>query len=313
MRQRGKFLVADTLRVARDMKVSNTSAGDVRVDPWLGTMVHVVASRQNRPNLPSSGCPFCVGGLEAPEPYTVKSIANRWPPMPNERCEVVLYTSDHDARLATLPAAQLSALIDLWAQRTESLGARNDVDYVLVFENSGREVGATIDHPHGQIYAFDHVPDRPARRLAAGWKPDPTTDRLISQRDGWAATVPSSSPYPLAVEIAPIERLPDLMSMNAEQRFGFGAILQDVLARIEQLHGGPTPTMMWFNQRPTLDGKRARDVEGYADAWFNVEIVSPWRAAGVMRYIAAAEVATGEYFNPVVPEQLASRLRDASR
>ncbi|NCV96398.1 MAG: hypothetical protein EBW27_00125 [Acidimicrobiia bacterium] len=225
----------------------------------------------------------------------------------------MMYTSDHDARLATLPATQLSALIDLWAQRTEALGARHDVDYVLIFENSGREVGATIDHPHGQIYAFDHVPDRPARRLAAGWKPDPTTDRLIVQRDGWAATVPSSSPYPLAIEIAPIERVPDLVSMNVEQRAGFGVILQDVLSRIERLHDGPTPTMMWFNQRPTVIATRARDVDGYADAWFNVEIVSPWRAPGVMRYIAAAEVATGEYFIPVVPEQLASRLRDASR
>ncbi|NCW90579.1 MAG: hypothetical protein EBV80_00330 [Acidimicrobiia bacterium] len=243
----------------------------------------------------------------------MKSIANRWPPMPSERCEVVMYTSDHDARLATLPATQLSALIDLWAQRTEALGARHDVDYVLIFENSGREVGATIDHPHGQIYAFDHVPDRPARRLAAGWKPDPTTNRLIVQRDGWAATVPSSSPYPLAIEIAPIERVPDLVSMNVEQRAGFGVILQDVLSRIERLHDGPTPTMMWFNQRPTVIATRARDVDGYADAWFNVEIVSPWRAPGVMRYIAAAEVATGEYFIPVVPEQLASRLRDASR
>ena len=297
------------------MKTEPTThqSSDVRVDPWLGTMVHVVASRQNRPNLPSAGCPFCVGGLEAPEPYTVKSITNRWPPMPSERCEVVMYTSDHDARLATLPATQLSALIDLWAQRTEALGARHDVDYVLIFENSGREVGATIDHPHGQIYAFDHVPDRPARRLAAGWKPDPTTDRLIVQRDGWAATVPSSSPYPLAIEIAPIERVPDLVSMNVEQRAGFGVILQDVLSRIERLHDGPTPTMMWFNQRPTVIATRARDVDGYADAWFNVEIVSPWRAPGVMRYIAAAEVATGEYFIPVVPEQLASRLRDASR
>ncbi|MGA1261946.1 MAG: galactose-1-phosphate uridylyltransferase, partial [Ilumatobacteraceae bacterium] len=134
------------------MKTEPTThqSSDVRVDPWLGTMVHVVASRQNRPNLPSAGCPFCVGGLEAPEPYTVKSISNRWPPMPSERCEVVMYTSDHDARLATLPATQLSALIDLWAQRTEALGARHDVDYVLIFENSGREVGATIDHPHGQ-------------------------------------------------------------------------------------------------------------------------------------------------------------------
>jgi len=285
---------------------------DLRRDPWLGTMVHVVASRQKRPNLPSSGCPFCVGGLEAPEPYTVKVIPNRWPPMPDERCEVVLYTSDHDARLATLSTTNMRELIDVWAQRTTELGARDDVDFVLIFENSGREVGATIDHPHGQIYAFDHVPERPRKRLAAGWKPDPTRDRLIVEHDGWVATVPYSSAYPLAVEIAPVERLADLASADAAQRRAFGEILQDVLRRIEALHDGPTPTMMWFNQAPSVRGARSRDIEGLADAWLNVEIVSPWRAPQVMRYIAAAEVATSEYFIPVVPEDLAARLSQAS-
>jgi len=285
---------------------------DLRRDPWLGTMVHVVASRQKRPNLPSSGCPFCVGGLEAPEPYTVKVIPNRWPPMPDERCEVVLYTSDHDARLATLSTTNMRELIDVWVQRTTELGARDDVDFVLIFENSGREVGATIDHPHGQIYAFDHVPERPRKRLAAGWKPDPTRDRLIVEHDGWVATVPYSSAYPLAVEIAPVERLADLASADAAQRRAFGEILQDVLRRIEALHDGPTPTMMWFNQAPSVRGARSRDIEGLADAWLNVEIVSPWRAPQVMRYIAAAEVATSEYFIPVVPEDLAARLSQAS-
>lgn len=284
---------------------------DVRTDPWLGTLVHVVASRQNRPNLPSTGCPFCIGGLEASEPYSVKVIPNRWPPMPDGRCEVVLYTSNHDERLGTLASGNAVELVDVWAERTELLGARDDVDFVLVFENSGRDVGATIDHPHGQIYAFDHVPDRSRKRLAAGWKPDPTSDRLIVERDGWAATVPHVSAYPLAVEIAPVERLADLPSMSSAQRAAFAAILQDVLLRIERLHDGATPTMMWFNQRPTVDKTRADDIDGYHDAWFNVEIVSPWRAPNVMRYIAAAEVATGEYFVPVVPEDLAERLRCA--
>jgi UDPglucose--hexose-1-phosphate uridylyltransferase len=59
---------------------------------------------------------------------------------------------------------------------------------------------------------------------------------------------------------------------------------------------------MWLNQRPTV-----RD--GHDDAWFNIEIVSPWRSAGVARFIAAAEVACQEYFNPIVPEDLAARLR----
>ena len=284
---------------------------DQRVDPWLGTLVHVVASRQNRPNLPSAECPFCVGGLEASEPYVVKTIPNRWPPMPDSRCDVVLYSSNHDARLSNLPTENVLALVEMWAERTAQLGARDDVDYVLVFENSGREVGATIDHPHGQIYAFDHVPDRPRRRLAAGWKPDPTSDRLIVEREGWAATVPFISAYPIAIEVAPVERRPDLASLSAVERRGFAAILQDVLQRIEILHGEPAPTMMWFNQRPTVSSARAREIEGIDDAWFNVEIVSPWRSPRVMRYIAAAEVATNEYFVPVVPEELATRLRDA--
>ena len=63
---------------------------------------------------------------------------------------------------------------------------------------------------------------------------------------------------------------------------------------------------MWLNQRPTT-------ATGHDDAWFNIELVSPWRAPGVLRFIAAAEVASNEYFNPVDPADLASRLRALAR
>ncbi len=72
-------------------------------------------------------------------------------------------------------------VIDLWADRTARLGARDDVDYVLVFENRGREVGATIAHPHCQIYAFDHVPSRQSCRLSAGVG----AVRLAGRRERW--------------------------------------------------------------------------------------------------------------------------------
>jgi UDPglucose--hexose-1-phosphate uridylyltransferase len=166
------------------MTVSTT---DLRVDPHLQTRVHYVGSRQARPNLPSSGCPFCPGGLEAPEAYDVRWFTNRWPAMPGDRCEVVLYTSDHDATFASLGVDGAGRVIDLWAQRTAELGARDDVDYVLVFENRGAEVGATMTHPHGQIYCL-----RPRAGSFGGdsmspWRPDPRPgDRLvIDHRDGW--------------------------------------------------------------------------------------------------------------------------------
>jgi UDPglucose--hexose-1-phosphate uridylyltransferase len=277
---------------------------ETRIDPFTGTVVHVVGSRQERPNLPSTGCPFCVGGREAPEPYDVRWFPNRWPAMDGDRCEVVLYTSDHDATFWSLGIDGARRVVDLWADRTAELGARSDVDYVLVFENRGAEVGATIAHPHGQIYAYDHVPARQATRLHAGWHPDKSPgERSVAHVDGWSAWVPYAPMFPLAVEVAPDDRVPDLVAMGDAARDGFAAILIDVLGRFDRLYDQPLPYMMWLNQRPSV-------ADGYDDAWFNVEIVSPWRSAGVQRFIAAAEIASEEYFNPVVPEQLAAELRE---
>ena len=275
---------------------------EVRVDPTLGTVVHVVGTRQARPNLPSTGCPFCVGGLEAPEPYDVRWFTNRWPAMEGDRCEVVLYTSQHDATFESLGVNGARKVIDLWADRTELLGKRDDVDYVLVFENRGPEVGATIAHPHGQIYAYDHVPSRQHRRLAGGWKPDTHPgDRLVVEHDRWQVSVPFAPTFPLALEIAPLDFVTDLPSMSGETRDGLAVTLTDVFGRLDRLFDQPLPYMMWLNQRPATNG--------YDDAWFNIEVVSPWRSAGVQRFIAAAEVASDEFFNPVTPEDVAERLR----
>jgi UDPglucose--hexose-1-phosphate uridylyltransferase len=279
---------------------------EMRIDPVSGTVVHVVGMRQDRPNLPSSGCPFCVGGIEAPDPYDVRWFPNRWPAMEGDRCEVVLYTADHDATFSELGVPGARRVVDLWADRTAVLGAREDVDYVLEFENRGREVGATIAHPHGQIYAYDHVPRRQATRLAGGWTPDKSPDdRLVIEVDGWCAWVPHAPTFPVAIELAPLRRVADLPSMSDGDRDTFSALLVDVLGRLDQLFGTPLPYMMWLNQRPTV-------VDGFDDAWFNVEIVSPWRSCGVQRYIAAAEVASEEFFNPIVPEDLAEQLRRLS-
>lgn len=275
----------------------------IRVDPHLGTVVNVVASRQGRPNLPSSGCPFCVGGLEAPDPYEVRAFPNRWPALNEGACEVVLYTPEHDATFFSIGAHGARRVIDLWAERTVALRERPDGEYVLVFENRGAEVGATIAHPHGQIYAFDHVPSRQARLFAAGWEPEADPgDRLVREAHGWRVWTRFASVFPVSLCVAPTERVPDLASMNDEQRDGLAEVLVDLFAALDRLYGAPLPYMMWFNQAPRSD-------HGWPATWCHMEIVSPWRAANLPRFIAAAEVATEEYFNPVDPADVARRLR----
>ena len=278
-------------------------ARDIRTDTYLGTVVHVVADRQNRPNLPIAGCPFCVGGLEAPEPYSVRSFPNRWPALEEGYCEVVLYSPNHEATFGTLTADEALSVVNLWAQRTQALREMPNGEYVIVFENRGAEIGATISHPHGQIYAFDHVPPRPARMIAAGWEPVvASAEHVILEVDGWRVFSEYAAVYPVSVRIAPIHRIADLADMNAVDRAILAATLVRVFTALDALFDAPLPYMMWINQAP-----RTRD--DWPDAWFNIEIVSPWRAQGLPRFIAGVEVASGEFFNPVDPADVAARLR----
>jgi UDPglucose--hexose-1-phosphate uridylyltransferase len=281
---------------------------DRRVDALTGARVRVVAARQDRPNQPRTDqCPFCVGGLEAPDTYEVKAFANRWPPMPDQRAEIVLYTPDHDATFASLGRPGARRVVDLWAERTATLGARDDVDYVLVFENRGPEVGATIPHPHGQIYAFDEIPPVPARELAAdgcSLCAAPIADLLVSQVGGWRVSVPAASEWPYGLLVATDAHLPDLPSLDDDDRDDLADGLVDIFGRLDRLFSAPMPYMAWFHQRPTDGGT-------WPNAHVHLHIAPLYRSPGTARFVAAAEVGAGIYFNPVAPEAAAAALRDA--
>jgi UDPglucose--hexose-1-phosphate uridylyltransferase len=280
------------------------SAWDLRVDVHTGVRTYVVGSRQERPNLPAAGCPFCPGGLEAPEPYEVRWFANRWPAMPDARCEVILYAPEHEATFWSLGADGARQVVDLWAERSAELGAREDVAYVLPFENRGAEVGATITHPHGQIYAFDFTPDLPLRELERGCLFAEPEDRLVSTAPGWRAWVPEAPIFPYGLVLVPDDPVPDLPSLHDAGRDGLARLLVDVLERFDRLFDAQTPYMLWIHQRP-FDGRE------WPSARLHLEIVSPWRASEVTRFVAAGELGSGVYFDPVAPEAAAQSLREA--
>ena len=280
----------------------------MRTDPLTGQQVAVVDERQARPNLPSTDCPFCPGGLEAPEPYDVRWFPNRWPSFHDDRCQIVLYTPEHDATFWSLGVAGARRVVDLWAERTATLGARPDVAYVLVFENRGPEVGATIPHPHGQIYAFDAVPTVPAAELAGGacalCAAEPPGDRLVAEVGGWRAEVPWAPSWPFELRVTPVEHVADLPSLADAGRHGLATVLVDVLGRLDRLFDAPMPYMMWFHQRPTDGGD-------WPTAHLHLHVAPYLRAPGTPRFMAGGELGSGVHFNPVAPEEAAARLREA--
>ena len=100
---------------------------DVRRDRRTGADVWFSGGRQQRPNLPVASCPFCPGGLESPDHYEVRWFPNRWPPLGEDRCEVLLFGPEHDGSLAALGREGVRRVVDLWAERTTVQGGRPDV------------------------------------------------------------------------------------------------------------------------------------------------------------------------------------------
>jgi UDPglucose--hexose-1-phosphate uridylyltransferase len=313
-------------------------AGELRFDPLTATWVNIVGHRQARPNLPERGCPFCVGGLEAPEPYDVRWFPNRWPALaPGARvdlaaaeaagttvlpaagaCEVVLFSPEHEQSLATLPGAHVRRVVDVWAARTTALLARPEIEYVLVFENRGRDVGATIDHPHGQIYGYPFVPPAPAREgevarargcaVCAELKAELADGaRIVTEAGDWVAWVPFASEYSYGMRLAPRTHVGSIPACSDDLRDDLAHVLTDALARYDRLWPSPEPRylfpyLLWFHQAPAAGG----------DEWHvHAHLAPPLRAPGVPRYVASGELGSGTFSNPVVPEHAAAALRSA--
>ena len=97
------------------------SEAELLIDPLTGANVVVTPWRQARPNLPDGPCPFCPGGLEAPEPYDVRHIPNRWPALPGGRHEVVLHGPDHDSSFPALGEERTALVVERWSARTAAL------------------------------------------------------------------------------------------------------------------------------------------------------------------------------------------------
>ena len=278
-----------------------------RIDPLSGAPAWMVPARQDRPNLPADRCPFCVGGIEAPGEYEVLAFANRWPPFDDGRAEIVLYTSQHESSFADLSPDQARRVVDLWAERSAALGARDDVSYVLVFENRGPEVGATIAHPHGQIYAFDIVPPVVVNEYATAQSTAfsvPSGDAVVATHGEWSAWVPLAASWPYELVLAPATDVPDLPSLNDNERSNLASLLIDCIGRLDALFDAPMPFMMWFHQRPFDDVERP-------PLRVHAHIAPLLRSPGTQRFVAAGELGSGVWFNPVEPTTAAAQLREA--
>jgi UDPglucose--hexose-1-phosphate uridylyltransferase len=320
---------------------------ELRWNSVLGEHVIVSTGRQGRTFLPPPEyCPLCptaapdAFATEIPAAeYEIAVFENRFPSFrpdapavaddsPLERraraegvCEVIVYTPAHDATLASLSERQARHLVEVWTERYRELAARPEVAYVFIFENRGQEIGVTLTHPHGQIYAFPYVPPRVEQEHAAADAHAATTGRclhcdvvagdmkaavrVVAQDDGFVAYVPFAARVPYEVHVTAIEHRPSLLDLADAERDGLARILRRVQATYDALWDRPMPYTMSMHQAATGGMTRAGD-------HLHVEFMPPYRSRDRLKYLASVETGAGSYINDTSPEEKAAELRAAA-
>jgi UDPglucose--hexose-1-phosphate uridylyltransferase len=314
-------------------------ASELRRDRLLGEWVTIASHRQDRTYLPPSDqCPLDPSAHGRPteipaSDYEVVVFENRFPSysgrVPAElhgatpgvgRAEVVCFSPDHDASFATLDLAQVGTVMEAWADRTAELSALPGVQQVFCFENRGAEIGVTLAHPHGQIYAYPFVTPRTERMLSVARAHRDETGRdlfadvlaseraaevrVVAANDLWTAFVPEAARWPFEVHLFPHRKLPDLAALSMEEREAFAPLYVDVLQRLDRLFGVPMPYISAWHQAPVSTD---RDL-GY----LHLQLFSSRRAPEKLKYLAGSEAAMGAFVNDIYPEDAARRLRAAT-
>ncbi|HVF76647.1 MAG TPA: galactose-1-phosphate uridylyltransferase [Acidimicrobiales bacterium] len=313
-----------------------------RLDPMTGQWRTFATHRQDRTFLPAAGdCPLCPGGVEIPDPsYDIVVFDNRFPsltlspPQPSVpisdlyavepalgATEVVVYTDDHDATFADLSVDRVTRIVDVWADRYAALGARDEIDYVFIFENKGEAVGVTLHHPHGQVYGYPEIPPIAEAEMEAGAlhlaingtcvvcdvvaRERAEGVRVVARNRTFLAYVPFAARFPYEVHVTAHRHATSLLDLTDPERTDLAELLVLVAKAYDGLFGFSLPYVMALHQAPTDDG------QWLSVSHFHVEFTPIHRTAEKLKYLAGSELAAGAFVNDTVPEETAARLRAA--
>ncbi len=333
-------LADDTVRDAVDRRPldATVTTSEIRHDVLLGDSVAVASHRQGRTyHPPADECPLCPsedGRLsEIPDSsYDVVVFENRFPSLAGDsgRCEVVCFTSDHDASFASLSERQARLVLDAWTDRTSELSHLPSVEQVFCFENRGAEIGVTLGHPHGQIYAYPFTTPRTAlmlRQVAAHkeatggenlfdavLRSELAGERVVLETEHWVAFVPYAAHWPYEVHLYPRRRVPDLLGLDEGARTEFPKVYLELLRRFDRIFGEgepPTPYISAWHQAPfgTLEEFDGVVREDFA---LHLELFTIRRTSGKLKFLAGSESGMSVFINDVPPEAAAQRLREVA-
>jgi UDPglucose--hexose-1-phosphate uridylyltransferase len=337
----------DQVRAVTDKreKSEQPGIGELRLDPLVNEWVAMAAHRQGRVFLPPKElCPLCPSTAEnltevPEEDFEVVVFDNKSPSLrppdgdwalpdmagPDTdtgsaagKCEVICFTADHGQSFKDLSTERIRVLLEAWIDRTRELSKEKFIQHITPFENRGEEVGVTLAHPHGQIYAYSYIPPKVSRMLEVAKKHKERTgkvlfdeivareikeeERIVAENKHWVAYVPYAARYSFEIHVAPKVSVADLSELTSEVADAYPAIAKEVLQRLDGVFDIPMAYIAAWHQAPVREGRDLLRLH-----W---QITSVRRAPGKLKYLAGSESSMGAFIMDLRPEQSAAQLRE---
>ncbi len=234
------------------------------------------------------------------------------------QCRVVCFHPDHSLTLARMAVADIRKVVDAWTEEYRTLGAEPDFRYVQIFENRGAMMGASNPHPHGQIWATEHVPDEPQaeaealkeyRRSHGGCLLCDYASlearegvRVVAENEEFLVVVPWWAVWPFETLVIAKTHLKSLLDFGDAERDALAGILKQLATRYDNLFETSFPYTMGFHQAPT-------DGEAHEEWHFHAHFFPPLlRSATVRKYMVGFEM-LGMPQRDITPETAAERLK----
>ena len=223
-------------------------------------------------------------------------------------CEVISYSKVHNTSLPYLDIKNIELLIKVWGDRITQLMKDPKIKYVIPFENRGEEVGVTLHHPHGQIYALPMIPDIILKQ-ANNHSPKKKMNSIINSLDKdlilkhdniSIVFVPPFARYPYEIWIAPLVMVDNPSQLKNLQIKSLAKSLKYAIQKLDKLFNAPMPYTMAVNTAP-------KGFEGKFHHYISIQLMK--RDKDKLKFLAGIEQITGLMLADINPEEAAIRLK----
>ena len=320
-------------------KDSRPNTAELRYDPLVSEWITVASHRQERAFLPPKhACPLCPTSesnpSELPDVFDVAVFENKGPAFgpalgniehPNAsspfgfqttahgRCEVVVFSPEHQGSLGSMPTTRIETVIGAWQNRTADLQSTSGVMQVFPFENRGQDIGVTLHHPHGQIYAYPFVTPRTQKLVRSvdahggdffgeliAFESGST--RKVIETENFVAYVPFAARWPIELHLTPKRAVADLSELAEHEVSELADAYKRLLQGLDNFYDRTTPYISAWHQAPMIENRERLRLM--------LQITSPLRAVDKLKHLAGSESAMGAFVGDVAPEVTAARLKE---